>query len=143
MVLSTYDLSLWEISRRALKSEKLKFSFDKGTKIDIQNLSNSISDSAPSIIIDIKKDIEGINNQIMIFDEERMIGLISEKEPDDFGCIWIPSGAKTFWEDFERRILHLVEAGYPGCIGCGGPGKDDEWNEEENRIEFRKEISNH
>ena len=143
MVLSTYDLSLWEISRRALKSEKLKFSFDKGTKIDIQNLSNSISDSAPSIIIDIKKDIEGINNQIMIFDEEKMIGLISEKEPDDIGCIWIPSGAKTFWEDFERRILHLVEAGYPGCIGCGGPGKDDEWNEEENRIEFRKEISNH
>ena len=43
-----------------------------------------------------------------------------------------------FWEDFERRVLHLVEAGYPGCIGCGGPGKDDEWDEEENRIEFRK-----
>ena len=56
MALSTYDLSLWEISRRALKSEKLKFSFDKRTKIDIQKLSNSISDSAPSIIIDIKKD---------------------------------------------------------------------------------------
>ena len=58
MALSTYDLSLWEISRRALKSEKLKFSFDKRTKIDIQKLSNSISDSAPSIIIDIKKDVE-------------------------------------------------------------------------------------
>ena len=60
MVLSSYDLSLWEISRRALRSEKLKFSFDKSTNIDIQNLSNSISDLAPSIIIDIKNDIKGI-----------------------------------------------------------------------------------
>jgi len=141
MDLSTYDLSLWEISRRALRSEKLKFSFDSKTKIDIQNLSNSISDSAPSIIIDIKKDIIGIKNQIMIFDDEIMIGLISEKEPEDIGCLWIPSGAQKFWKDFERRILHLVEAGYPGCIGCGGPGKDNEWNEEENRMEFRKEIN--
>ena len=141
MALSTYDLSLWEISRRALRSEKLKFSLDKGTNIDIQNLSNSISDLAPSIIIDINNDIKGIRNQIMIFNDERMIGLISEKETEDIDCIWIPVGAEKFWKDFERRVLHLVEAGYPGCIGCGGPGKDDVWNEEENRIKLRKEIN--
>ena len=100
MVLSSYDLSLWEISRRALRSEKLKFSFDKNTNIDIQNLSNSISDLAPSIIIDIKNDIKGIKNQIMIFNDERMIGIISEKEPEDMGCIWIPIGAKKILERF-------------------------------------------
>ena len=27
----------------------------------------------------------------------------------------------------------LLEAGYPGCIGCGGPNSELPWNEVKNR----------
>ena len=136
---STYDLSLWEISRRALRSEKLKFSFDKTIKIDLQNLSNVISDSAPSIIIEMKKDGAGMKDQIEIFNYGKRIGLISHSEPENMDCLWIPSETSTFWRDFENRVSDLVEAGYPGCIGCGGPGSEDEWDEKQNRIRFREQ----
>ena len=135
---SAYDLSLWEISRRALRSEKLKFSFDEKTKINIQKLSNLISDSAPSIIIEMNKDGYGKNNHIEIFNNERRIGIIGPEEPNNIDCLWIPTEISTFWEDFEYKILHLVEAGYPGCIGCGGPGSEEAWNENKYRIQIRE-----
>ena len=135
---SAYDLSLWEISRRALRSEKLKFSFDEKTKINIQKLSNLISDSAPSIIIEMNKDGYGKNNHIEIFNNEKRIGIIGLEEPNNIDCLWIPTDISTFWEDFENKILHLVEAGYPGCIGCGGPGSEEAWNENKYRIQIRE-----
>ena len=64
-----------------------------------------------------------------------------KKSPRTWVAFGFLLGRKKFWKDFERRVLHLVEAGYPGCIGCGGPGKDDVWNEGENRIKLRKEIN--
>jgi hypothetical protein len=138
MSLSTYDLSLWEISRRALRSEKLRFSFERKTKIDLQKLSNAISDSAPSIILEMDKDEKITGDQIIIRNNGKIIGLISQSEPRDTDCLWIPNEINKFWNDFEKRVLHLVEAGYPGCIGCGGPGSNNEWDEEQNRIEFRE-----
>jgi hypothetical protein len=138
MELSPYDLTLWEISRRVLKSEKLIFSLDEGTNIDIQNLSNSISDYAPTVIIDFKICKGGKIDQIIIANDNKILGFVGKDEPMETDCIWIPYSSKEFWKDFERRILYLVEAGYPGCIGCGGPGTDDEWNEINNRKEFRK-----
>ena len=135
---SAYDLCLWEISRRALRSEKLMFSFDKKTKINIQKLSNIISDSAPSIIIEMNKDGDGKNNHIEIFNLEKIIGIIGLEEPKNIDCLWIPTEINSFWEDFERKISYLVDAGYPGCIGCGGPGSEEEWDENKYRIQFRE-----
>ena len=43
------------------------------------------------------------------------------------------------FSDFEEQVLDLLEAGYPGCIGCGGPGSEGEWNEAIRRAEIEGE----
>ena len=46
---------------------------------------------------------------------------------------WVPDCS---WEDFKIQVLDLLEAGYPGCVGCGGPGSEEEWNEQSRRSQF-------
>ena len=42
------------------------------------------------------------------------------------GTCWVPEAT---WSDFEQQVIELLQAGYPGCVGCGGPGAEGEWNE--------------
>ncbi len=34
-------------------------------------------------------------------------------------------------DDVLHLAMELAAAGYPGCLGCGGPGIEDPWNEED------------
>lgn len=34
------------------------------------------------------------------------------------------------FEEVAAMAHTLLEAGYPGCLGCGGPGLEDPWDEE-------------
>ena len=63
-----------------------------------------------------------------------VVGLaqIGGREPSIEVC-WVPDCG---WDDFSEQILDLLEAGYPGCIGCGGPGAEEEWNEDVRRDQF-------
>lgn len=57
---------------------------------------------------------------------------MGKKEPRNHVC-WVP---KATWIDFKTQVVELLEAGYPGCIGCGGPGSEGEWNEALRREEM-------
>lgn len=57
---------------------------------------------------------------------------IGGEEPDMDIC-WIPNAT---WNDFLEQILDLLEAGYPGCVGCAGPGAEEVWNEAVRRRDF-------
>ncbi|MFQ3321700.1 MAG: hypothetical protein ACI9O1_000795 [Candidatus Thalassarchaeaceae archaeon] len=132
-----YDLALWEICRRVLKSEKLNFIIDEQLDVNIQELNNKISDLAPTVLLDITKSKSTNSKEIIIENNEEIIGIISKHEPMRLEIIWIENSPILFWIDFEMRIVELVEAGYPGCIGCGGPGSEEAWDEEKNRISSR------
>ena len=133
-----YDLALWEICRRVLKSEKLNFIIDDKLEVNIQELNNKISDLAPTVLLDITKTKSRNLNEIIIESNEEIIGIISKKEAERLDIIWIQNSPTLFWIDFEMRIIKLVEAGYPGCIGCGGPGSEEVWNEQQNRFLSRQ-----
>ena len=132
-----YDLALWEICRRVLKSEKLNFIIDEHLDVNIQELNNKISDLAPTVLLDITKSKSMNSKEIIIENNKEIIGIISKHEPKQLEIIWIENSPILFWIDFEMRIVELVEAGYPGCIGCGGPGSEEAWDEEKNRISSR------
>ena len=46
---------------------------------------------------------------------------------------------------FGDRILEiireLIDAGYPGCVGCGGPGSEEVWDEIQNREYIMKHFN--
>ena len=91
------------------------------------DLVQKISDNVPSKL-DLPKVIIG---------ELRVVGLaqIGGVSPDIDIC-WVPN---SNFSDFEGQVLDLLEAGYPGCIGCGGPGSEGDWNEPLRRAEINAE----
>ena len=55
------------------------------------------------------------------------------KDQPSLETCWVPN---CTWDEFKIQVLDLLEAGYPGCVGCGGPGAEEEWNEQSRRRQF-------
>ena len=108
--------SLREAARRLLRE-------DDCTLIVPENIESAwklvqlISDYVPSKL-GLPKVIEGVLS---------VVGLaqIGGKEPSLDIC-WVPDCGL---EGFDEQVVDLLEAGYPGCVGCGGPGSEGEWDE--------------
>jgi hypothetical protein len=60
---------------------------------------------------------------------------ISHNEPDS-DILWI-KGDNILWLDIIDACEELLSAGYPGCVGCGGPNSEQKWNESNQRIVTR------
>jgi hypothetical protein len=60
---------------------------------------------------------------------------ISHNEPDS-DILWI-NGDNILWLDIIDACEELLFAGYPGCVGCGGPNSEQKWNEFNQRIVTR------
>ena len=61
---------------------------------------------------------------------------IGEEEKSEEYC-WVKSHKSVTgdsWADFSKMVLELAMAGYPGSIGCGGPGSEEIWDESKSRI---------
>ena len=59
--------------------------------------------------------------------------MICKNEPD-VNINWLPSNKLNAVTRFIQMVEELAEAGYPGCVGCGGPGSDEEWDEVSARL---------
>ena len=116
--------SLREAARRFLREDGCTLSVPEGLEKDAWEIVQLIADHVPSKI-DLPNVVTG---------DFAVIGLahIGGREPPIEVC-WVPDCG---WEEFSEQILDLLEAGYPGCIGCGGPGAEEEWNEEFRRDQF-------
>jgi hypothetical protein len=64
-------------------------------------------------------------------DDGKLI-IIGKEEPARDVC-WIESDKIQGWNWLMESCHDLLSAGYPGCIGCGGPNSEAEWNEDEFR----------
>ena len=116
--------SLREAARRFLREDGCILSVPKEYESRAWDLVQQISDKVPA-----KLDLPEV-----IIGELRVVGLaqIGGTEPEIEVC-WVPDSNFT---EFEEQVLDLLEAGYPGCIGCGGPGSEGEWNEPIRRAEI-------
>ncbi|HIF90693.1 MAG TPA: hypothetical protein EYQ58_04035 [Candidatus Poseidoniales archaeon] len=66
----------------------------------------------------------------MIIEEEGLadtIIQISHDEPE-LDVIWI-RGDGDLWLEILNSCKDLSSAGYPGCVGCGGPNSEQKWDE--------------
>ena len=116
--------SLREAARRFLREDGCTLSVPEGLEKDAWEIVQMIADHVPSKL-DLPKVVNG---------ELAIVGLaqIGGLEPPLEIC-WVPNCG---WSEFSEQGLDLLEAGYPGCIGCGGPGAEEEWNEEVRRGQF-------
>ena len=132
--MASYADSLREAARRLLRSEG-----------GILYLNRNISDAAIELMLKISDKVPSkISFPKLAYIESHEILLecignnfyIGEEEKSEEYC-WVKSHKSNTgdsWGDFSAMVLELAMAGYPGCIGCGGPGSEEIWDESRSRI---------
>ena len=132
--MASYIDSLREAARRLLRSEG-----------GILYLNRNISDAAIELMLKISDKVPSkISFPKLAYIESHEILLeclgnnfyIGEEEKSEEYC-WVKSHKSNTgdsWGDFRTMVLELAMAGYPGCIGCGGPGSEEIWDESRSRI---------
>ena len=128
------SLCIAEAARRLLRSEDTSLVVPASLFDAASKLSLDISDGIPKMIREPKVTI-GQDDLVII------TGLvqIGGDEPNASIC-WIPNPEKSLqnlWEKWVVQIHDLMVAGYPGCVGCGGPGSEGVWDELASRARTR------
>jgi len=116
-----------ELARRTLRSDEVSFKAGSMFSDDIGGLSTALSDSSPSLIIEVRY-FEVESDTITIEFTELAGGRIGEEEPGD-DLVWIPGDVHDIWSRYLRVMVELASAGYPGCVGCAGPAAEAPWDE--------------
>lgn len=60
------------------------------------------------------------------------IGRCSHDEPGP-ETVWLPMEPSGAWAAISTITDDLLRAGYPGCLGCGGPHTEGAWDEPSSR----------
>lgn len=130
---SQLELAMREWARRFLNHSEIFTRSPKTISKKILSLHLYFNDKAPSQYSIIQQG-ETSGDSILLYSNDTLIGQVGGMIVEDLTSVYIPTKqlAKT-WEMIEKIILHLIDAGYPGCIGCGGPGAEEIWDENKNR----------
>lgn len=123
--------SVRELARRVLRSRGVIVRHPREIQI-IDDLAVKISDNAPSLNFGVVFRLHDSSNVFVEIMGESggCIGDIPQTEDE----VWIPPPAKDSFDLLISEILALARAGYPGCLGCGGPDAEEEWDEAAARL---------
>ena len=128
--MASYTDSLREAARRILRCKGGSIYVPSAFFPEAEKLILTISDLVPSIVEPpVICYSEGANITYTNLENENFS--IGAEEPDLTYC-WVnasQSDIRKSWEDFRIMVTSLASAGYPGCIGCGGPGSEGQWDE--------------
>ena len=83
-------------------------------------------------IISIEMDVIILNGNPAL-EKSPMLYCGPEVMFDHPSTLWIPYAASELMDLLLQSMDDLLEAGYPGCLGCGGPGAEEEWDERASR----------
>ena len=132
--MGSYVDSLREAARRLLRSEGGILYVNRSIKDDAVKMMLKISDIVPSKVS--FPELSHIESQEILLECSGNNFYIGEEEKSEEYC-WVKSHKSETgesWDDFRKMVLELAIAGYPGCIGCGGPGSEEIWDESNSRI---------
>jgi hypothetical protein len=130
--------ALREASRRILRLKEIKIIIPKEYHSITNEMILGLGEKQPSRLT-FPQITEGPAIAVeMLTQEEELDGRIiqiSHNEPDS-DILWI-KGDNILWLDIMDACEELLSAGYPGCVGCGGPNSEQKWNESNQRIVTR------
>ena len=127
-------LSIREAARRLLRCEISKLVVPEDYSDFAHELILEVSDLQPGNIVDPIIEIK-IGKTIVIYDSKNKIVQLGGSEPEQFIC-WVPGSFELLWGEFCKYARALSEAGYPGCLNCGGRDAGEEWDEMSRRSEM-------
>ena len=128
-----------ETSRLILRGEGLRIHLPERHLEDLRKLILEMSDYQPAKI-DYPEytasELDAINVYQMKSDSTGLEHLahVSLNEPN-LTVRWVKMEVDEGWKHIIESCRELHEAGYPGCIGCGGPNSELPWDESRNRVQ--------
>lgn len=135
------DDPLWpvvrETARILLRRDDLYLEIPVEFKEDIDDLLLEMSDYQPAKLHFPTFETSS-RNDVCIYQRERegselqMIASIGMEEPEP-DVRWVKLPTNKGWSEVISACHELHEAGYPGCIGCGGPNSELPWDEYKSR----------
>ena len=81
----------------------------------------------PAFVSHLEGDIELVDPASSV-----VLAQCSLEEPE-LTTVWLPMSPSTAWEVVSKVSDDLLQAGYPGCLGCGGPHTEGDWDEATSR----------
>ena len=134
--------ALREASRRILRLQEIQINIPKRFHSITNKMILELGEKQPSrLLFPVIKESEFISIE-MITEEEEHTGTIIQISLDEpeLGIVWI-YGDDELWLDVLNSCEELLSAGYPGCIGCGGPNSEEKWDEANHRKISKKNYS--
>ena len=132
------ELALREWARRFLRIDSIRTLAPSNISEQIVELHNHYNDRVPSQY-SILETNDCSDFQISLFNDDILIGQIGGSMPNDSQVVFIPSkDIQSSWNSLQNIASELIEAGYPGCLGCGGSDASEPWDE----VQSRMRISN-
>ncbi|DAC44227.1 MAG TPA: hypothetical protein HA315_02190 [Candidatus Thalassarchaeaceae archaeon] len=132
--MGSYIDSLREAARRMLRSQGGMLYINRSNSEGVSELMLRISDMVPSKL-EFPEVIYTDSDEIVFESLENNFSISESRISLDY-C-WVKSVMSESgepWYDFSTMVVELATAGYPGCIGCGGPGSEEYWDEATMRI---------
>ena len=127
--MGSYGDSLREAARRILRSQGGILYINRNKLHSVSELMLKISDMVPSKL-DSPKIIYTDSEEVVFESLENNFSIgVKEKSLDYCWVKSLKSDSGEPWIDFTMMVIELATAGYPGCIGCGGPGSEELWDE--------------
>ena len=71
---------------------------------------------------------------------DQILAQCSAEEPP-LDVVWLPMETEDGWSTIWGVTVDLLDAGYPGCLGCGGPHTEGEWDEHGSRQNMGKSTN--
>lgn len=110
--------SLREAARRFLRTEGVRLGVPVHDRFSALKLVERIAEKIPERH-QLPQIVEGFHKAEGLFQ-------LGGEAPNEKLC-WVPGN--HLWNDFVSTCDELLEAGYPGCQGCGGTAALQTWNE--------------
>ncbi len=129
-----------ESARRIVRNKIISIHSSVNFYDEIIELSDIISEKIPERI-SFPTFVNSNNNDVRVYSKQEnattQIVQIGGFEPSEKIC-WINLDLKDGFDALMESCIQLLEAGYPGCVGCDNSAQEERWDEKY----FRQLVKN-
>lgn len=129
-----------ELSRIILRTDGITIHGPSWMKQTVHDLGIRLGDVQPSRTMFPAFSVhERDEILIAITSPPQTLAICGPNEPS-IEVMWLPMNPREAWDTLASMTDDLLQAGYPGCLGCGGPQSEQPWNETKSRKSMNEDT---